>query len=58
MPVQQDHRSPQAAMADAQSHLADVDMLEREGFEHEPWLPRVIPDEPGLFLYNRSKAGA
>ena len=33
--VQQHHRLSVAAMPDAQRHLADVDIFEREAFEHE-----------------------
>lgn len=32
--VPQHHRLPVAAMPDAQRHIADVDMLELEAFEH------------------------
>ena len=43
MAVQQHHRLPVAAVPYAQRHLADVDIFEREAFEHELLRPARRP---------------
>jgi hypothetical protein len=43
--VEQHHRLAVAAVPYAQRHLADVDMLEREAFEHELLRPARRPRE-------------
>ena len=39
MTVQQDYRLPVTTMPHAQDYLSDVDVVEREAFEHEAFLP-------------------
>lgn len=52
MAVQQNHRLPVAAVPYAQRHFADVDVFEREAFEHELLGPRDarVRDKAGRCL--------
>ncbi len=42
MTVQQHHRRPPAAVANAERHLPHIDELERKAIEHDTLLPRAL----------------